>query len=320
VTPDSIPAPREDFPLVARARANALDAPIEDFAAAARQLLEQRLSDVGAILLRGIPLASATAFSEFRRALGYESMPYTGDSATRTEVAPSVMTPTLMHPARAIMLHNDMSYAAVVPRHIFFYCQSSLGPGEGGETPIARSADWDAELGEGLIAQLIGRGLTRSVDHPDRSTASAPRKAWQVRFGSEDREEVERLCRERGNECHWNADGSLTLRNDVPAAIEVAGKRVWFCTPQSTRPASNVDVRYRSGEELEPEILEHVRAAQWRIAVAFEWQTADVLCLDNLLCQHGRLPYRNGAERKLFVSLGTPCRVTPWPNDRPAHA
>ena len=69
-------------------------------------------------------------------------------------------------------------------------------------------------------------------------------------------------------------------------------------------------MRYGDGEPIEPEVMDFLRTQQWKISVAFAWQQGDVLCLDNLGCQHGRLPYEEGSERKVYVSIASPRRGT----------
>lgn len=61
------------------------------------------------------------------------------------------------------------------------------------------------------------------------------------------------------------------------------------------------DVTYADGEEIELEFVQHHRAVQWNLAVGIQWERGDLLVLDNLLAQHGRMGYQG--ERKLVVGL-----------------
>jgi hypothetical protein len=308
LAPSAVPPPRPDFPLLARpAPDSACD--LTAWARAARRLLDERLTEVGAVLLRGLPIASSEEFAAFRSALDYPATRYSG-IAVRREVAPDVWTVNALTGERTIMLHNELPYERVVPRQLFFFCESPPAPDAGGETPIARNADWHTELGEAVISRLAARGLVRRLTYPGMEVPGAPQRSWQGHFGTRDRSEVERVCREEGMDLAWQADGGLTIRREQVTTIEVSGRRLWFCSPQAAPRGS---LCYRDGSELEPELMERLYTSQWKIAVAFSWQRSDVLCLDNVLCQHGRLPHAAHSARKLFVSLGAPFEVRPWP-------
>ena len=58
---------------------------------------------------------------------------------------------------------------------------------------------------------------------------------------------------------------------------------------------------YGDGGEIDPEVIEHVRATGWRNAVGFSWRKRDVLVLDNLAVQHSRLSFKG--DRLLFAYL-----------------
>ena len=56
---------------------------------------------------------------------------------------------------------------------------------------------------------------------------------------------------------------------------------------------------YGDGSEIEPVVLENIRAVTWSCAVGFRWRTGDVLVIDNLAVQHARMSFTG--QRKLFV-------------------
>lgn len=304
--PGRVPPPRDGFPLPARPAPGCEGADRKDWAAAARRLLDARLLETGAILLRGLPLGSPAEFSEFFHALGYEPMDYVG-VATREQAAPGVFTTNVSKPEKTIMMHNEMAAEPVLPAHLFLFCDVAPPDGAGGETPIARNADWRGELGPELLARFEARGLIRRIRLPGREQATGAKLSWQQRYGSDDRGRVEAACRAAGDRPHWNGDGSLTLDRAVDALIEHAGEKLWFGTLPNARPVTSIDMHYADdGEPVETEILEGIRAAQWHISVAFSWQQGDVLCLDNRGSQHGRLSFAEGVERRIYVSIATP--------------
>ena len=59
--------------------------------------------------------------------------------------------------------------------------------------------------------------------------------------------------------------------------------------------------KYGDGSEIEPAVLQHIRAVSWSCAVGFQWQQGDLLVFDNLLAQHARLGFTG--ERKLLLSM-----------------
>lgn len=58
---------------------------------------------------------------------------------------------------------------------------------------------------------------------------------------------------------------------------------------------------YGDGSDIEPAVLQHIRAAMWSCAMGFRWQTFDVAVLDNQQVLHGRMGWTG--ERKLVTSL-----------------
>lgn len=61
---------------------------------------------------------------------------------------------------------------------------------------------------------------------------------------------------------------------------------------------------YGDGTEIEPEVLEELRAAYLAEAVAFRWQRGDVVVLDNMLTSHARRPFRG--QRKVVFGMAEP--------------
>jgi hypothetical protein len=257
------------------------------------------------VLVRGLPLRTPADFSELFVALGLEPVAYHGYT-TRREVAPGVFTANVRNPGKAIDLHNDMGQDTVMPVHLFLFCVEPPTPDAGGETVIARSADWRRALGSELFERIASRGFERRTLSPARGSSRHRSRPWQERYRSEDAAVVEAYCRAQGDTVAWLPDGSLATRRRIAAVIRRPGETLWCCTPQSDGTSAAYEIRYGDGERIEPELLERLRALQWSLSVALAWRRGDVLCLDNVGCQHGRMPLAPGAKRELLVSLATP--------------
>ena len=118
----------------------------------------------------------------------------------------------------------------------------------------------------------------------------------------------------------WDASGDLHLWQIKPVFIRhpVTGERTWFNqaynhnnTHEKAMPrfmGTNIpnekmprNTLYGDGSEIEPEVLQHLRAEAWACAVGFKWQKGDLLVLDNLAVVHGRLGFTG--DRKILVYL-----------------
>ena len=62
-------------------------------------------------------------------------------------------------------------------------------------------------------------------------------------------------------------------------------------------------VYYGDGSTIEPEVIQHLRAVSWSCAVGFRWRKGDLLVLDNLTVQHGRIGFTG--KREILVHLMT---------------
>ena len=58
---------------------------------------------------------------------------------------------------------------------------------------------------------------------------------------------------------------------------------------------------YGDGSVIEPEVIQHIRAVSWSCAIGFRWKKGDLLALNNLSVQHGRIGFTG--ERKILVHL-----------------
>lgn len=287
------------------------------WAAAHRGYLLDRLLTKGALLFRGFDLPGLEPFQAFARAVCGELMDYTYRSTPRTHVAGGIYTSTEYPAQYSIPLHNEMAYTPSWPLKIAFY--SAVCAASGGETPIADSRRVYQRIDPGVRARFAAKRVMYVRNYGDGLDLR-----WQEVFQTSDRREVEAYCRQTSIELEWKPDNRLRTRQ-VCQAIAThprTGDVVWFNQAHLFHVSSLPDAMratllrgvaadelprnayYGDGSEIEAEALDHVREAYARETVAFAWEQADVLLLDNMLTAHGRLPFTG--PRQVLVAMAEP--------------
>jgi alpha-ketoglutarate-dependent taurine dioxygenase len=289
--------------------------PLDEFATAARRCAEVYLPTQGALLFRGLPIASSSEFETFVNFFSQSLLSYEFGSTPRSQVHRQVYTSTEYPPHQHIPLHNEQAYTTEWPMKIWFYC-GQAAEGGGGFTPIADSRE--------VFARIPPRVRQRFIDKQVmyvRNYGNGLDVPWQKVFNSTDRLVVEGFCRKAGIAYEWKADGELRTRQ-VAQAVAVhprTGETVWFNQAHLFH-VSNLDpsVRevllsvvseedlprnalYGDGTPIEIELLEEIREVYRDVAVQFAWKAGDVLMLDNMLVAHGRTPFKG--RRQILVAM-----------------
>ena len=122
----------------------------------------------------------------------------------------------------------------------------------------------------------------------------------------------------RRQQSHMGSQRRFILIYNRPASIQhpETGEKIWFnqvtthnCSyfqqlpggteiPDHKQPCHTY---YGNGSDIEPAVLQHILDTTWTCAVGFKWRKGDLLALDNLAVQHGRLGFKG--ERKLLVYM-----------------
>ncbi|HEX8369765.1 MAG TPA: TauD/TfdA family dioxygenase [Pyrinomonadaceae bacterium] len=288
-----------------------------------RDFFREKLLTHGALLFRGYQVRSVSDLERFVDEFsgGEKLFNYAGGVSPRNPLGGGgkgggVYTSTEYPAQYALSLHNELSYADVYPRHLYFCCLTPAAAG--GETTLGDSRrilqNIDAEIAELFKNKKIC--YVRNLH-----AVKGDGYSWQEAFETDDKQTVEACCRKIGAQFQWQTSGGLRVRQIRPAIIKhpLTGEEVWFNQADGFHP-SNLDaetyqtliaamsedefrlnVYFGDGSPIDLETLAHIRAVLQSETIPHRWQAGDVLILDNILAAHGRLPF-TGA-RKIALAM-----------------
>lgn len=285
--------------------------------------IETRFRQHGAVLFRGFELANESSFGQFTLKLTGELIEYAEPSTPRTSIGNKLYTSTEYPPEQHIPLHNEQSYAPRWPMKIWFYC---LVPArEGGQTPLADSRQVYERIDPRIRRVFEEKGVMYVRNYSEQLDLK-----WQDVFQTNDRREVEARCRQASIRYEWKAAGQLRTEQVCQGVFRHPhdGQMVWFNQAHLFH-VSNLEVPIRDwllenygeenlprnayfgdGSRIAPAMLDEIRDAYHQSRIIFEWQTRDILMLDNARFAHGRQPFTG--QRRVLVAM-----AEPFVNDEP---
>lgn len=275
-----------------------------------KKMFEDMLRESPAILFRGF---KGFSLVEVCRVFS-EPLDYTYRSTPRTQVSKGMYTATEYPSESVIVQHCENAYTNAWPLKIFFHCETAAA--FGGETPIGDvrkvTEDIPKEIREIFksLKVLYVRNYTPGLDI-----------SWQNVFQTNDKQELERYCQNNDISFEWRKDGSLKTYQVCQgmAAHPITREELWYNQAHLFH-ISNLepDIRsylleeyteahlprnayYGNGDPIEDDVLDLVRNAFSKHQYTFKWKSNDLLLLDNMLCSHGRNPFKGN--RKVHVAM-----------------
>jgi alpha-ketoglutarate-dependent taurine dioxygenase len=286
-----------------------------------KRYMERELTVAGALLLRGFAVASVSAFERLVTAVTPGLLTYEFGSTPRSQIDGRVYSSTEYPAHQWIPQHNEQSYTREWPLKVWFHCV--VAASEGGATPISDSRCVYRRLSPALRARFESKGVMYV-----RNFGNGLDLPWQEVFRTESKQEVEAFCRRAQISCEWKDDGELRTRQVCQASARHprTEERVWFNQAHLFH-VSNLEPSiqegllsflgedelprnafYGDGASIEADALAEIRAAYDAETISFDWQSGDVLLVDNMLVAHGRAPF-TGA-RKVVVAMAELYRGT----------
>ncbi len=293
------------------------DLSLIEWAAEHRTDLQSKLTRYAGILFRGFNVRSVAEFQDFITQSCGEALEYTERSSPRSKVGGRIYTSTDQPQDQRIYLHNEQSYNLVFPNRIAFHCVTA--PAQGGVTPIADSRAVLRRLDPAVVQTFRDRGYRYVRNFNGRFGLT-----WQEAFQTSDRRQLEGYCERSQIEYQWLPEGRLRTAQVRPALARhpLSGELTWFnhitffhlsTLEASIREAllsgfAQEDLPnntyYGDGADIEPAVLDELRAAYAAETVEFPWQQGDILMLDNMLAAHGRAAF--SGPRKIVVAMAVP--------------
>ncbi len=292
-----------------------------------KAFFKENLLGHGGLLFRQFPVNTADEFASVIKKLDIGKFAeYIGGDSPRNKIADGVFTSTESPPWLRIPLHNELSFVKNYPSHISFFCQ--IAPKEKGETTIADARKILAAMNEKVKQRFIEKGIKYSSCYFYKSKIvekinewQPAHKSWTVVFGTSDKNEVERLCREHEFEYKWNKNDWIQISQTRPATLThpIVKDEAWFNQAHlyDFNPkhlgwwrslATKIfyfpkhmrlhEVCFGDGSPIPREDLYHVMDVLDANTIYFPWQKGDVLVLDNILSMHGRSSF-SGSRRVL---------------------
>ena len=286
--------------------------------AALRELLRDKLLEVGAVHVRGLPLSTADDFSGLVDSLGWDVVKLGGGGTERSTVSRNVRTASNEPPQQTIEPHMDMAHSTSHPKRIAFFALAGPPPGVGGETVLTDMRAVYRALDEaGIVGEFARRGgvayhkrlwSRERVDHT---------YTWQQFFFTEDLAEATRMIRELDPTASVSDDGRIDYQEVLDAVYPHphTGEPLWFNGVHTnhhsyyeegahidTSDGPPMDTTFADGTAIPVGTIATIRAAFWNNSVASPLRDGDVVFVDNMLASHGRMGWVPGNPRKVLLT------------------
>ncbi|MFE9452187.1 TauD/TfdA family dioxygenase [Streptomyces sp. NPDC006739] len=295
------------------------DAP--GWAAQYREALRARVTEHGALVVRGLGLREADQAGAVFAGLAGDLVREREAFAPRAAEGPAGLYSSMPWPANQPMcMHHELSYLLEVPGLLLFACLSA--PDGGGATAVADAEQVLQSLPTALTERFEREGWLLTRTYNDEIGASLPES-----FGTDDRTEIERYCRAHAIDFTWRADGSLYTEQLRSAVVRhpLTGRRCWFnqiaflnewtLDPEVREYLLDLygedglpfNTRYGDGTPIGEDVVQLLNSTYEEHTRREPWQAGDLMLVDNIRTAHSREAFTG--ERRVLVGMAEPRRL-----------
>jgi len=276
--------------------------------------IEAQASEHGAVLLRGLPLASPEDFEAVVTSFGFPNFSYKESlsNAYRINYTPRVFSANEAPPEVTIFLHHEMAQTPIYPSKLFFFCQ--IAADEGGATPVCRSdilwerlSKQQPDFAEACNTKGLKYSLTMAGE-ADKNSGMG--RSWQSTFSADSREVAEARMAKLGYTWKWQDNGNLRATTPVlPAVRDLGDGRCSFFNQliaafngwKDTRNDPTKSITFGDGTPLAPADVAGASTLADEVTFDLPWQSGDLALVDNYTAMHGRRTFKG--TRKVLASL-----------------
>lgn len=201
-----------------------------------RQWLNEKLLQYGAILVRGFDICDSP--EELEKAIqAYQ--PHLNNTYRGTSPRNVLGKTTYIHSAAEvpthfpIAQHIEMSFLPAPPKHLYFGCLKPSASA-GGETALADFRKVFQDVPPELKQKLLRKGLRYTRTHKRHGAwltyDVSDMLGWPSLFGTDNKAEVEAMCRAEGVPFHWDENDTFVSVTQSQAfqLHPITRELVWF--------------------------------------------------------------------------------------------
>ncbi|MFT5082335.1 MAG: alpha-ketoglutarate-dependent taurine dioxygenase [Lentisphaeria bacterium] len=263
--------------------------------------LAQYIDRNDVVLLRNFDLQALDDFKAFSDSFNDQFQPYVGGAFEREPVqGDRTILEVTGGKTSLVPLHGEMYYSQIKPSRLWFYCH--VAPSKGGATQVCDAATFYRQLSE-TTKTLLQNNLVSYI-------VTYQKEEWRNIFQNDDLQKVKDHCEsEKMDFKVLPNDGIQTTYTTSPLVKHKDGSMLFInnlipiLAQEYILQKNNRVVRLQNGTQISLQIFEEFIGLTNAIAYDHNWQSQDVIVVNNQHVMHGRTQIID-QNRHILVRLG----------------